>query len=385
MLTQLIDHNDDLKRLKSEGYNMSITKNNLVIDNIPYVTSEKKIDFGAIFCPIRLLGTKLLPPSDHTVYFTGSHPCDQFGEPVKSYVNQKRDYRLTDEIIGKYYFSSKPSSGYPDFYSKMTRYVGLLIGPAISLDSSVSATNFDADFYIEESVFSIPDTSTARSEISDVARKVNNQKIAIAGLGGTGSYVLDHVAKSHVNKITIIDGDTMENHNVFRMPGVATLDEIRQGISKVEFYHRKYSDFRSGVEKYDEFLKYENLDILSNHDFVFLCIDNASAKKVIIDFLLQEKIPFVDLGMGLSKVGEAIRGQIRTTLVTPQNQEHLNKINMCNPTENDIYSTNIQVSELNALNAIYGIICWKKYFGFYSSDDLVYNMNYVIDTGDLIV
>lgn len=385
MLTQLIDHNEDLKRLKMEGFKLSIAKNNLVIDDIPYVNEDREIKFGSIFCPLRLSGSKLLAPTDHTVFFTGSHPCNQNGVPDKSYFNQEREYRLTDDLVARFRFSSKPNGGYKDHYEKMTRYVQLLMTPALSIDSSVTAKGFDADFYVEESIFRIPDTNTARNGIADIARKVSNQNIAIVGLGGTGSYVLDHVSKTHVQKITIIDGDTIENHNIFRMPGVTTLDKLQGVVAKVDFYHDIYSQFRDGIEKHDVFLGKDNLEILNNHDFVFLCIDNATAKAEIISHLQEQSIPFVDLGMGLSKVGEALRGQLRATLVTPENNQFVDKINLHNPNVDDVYSTNIQISELNALNAIYGIICWKKYFNFYLSDELIYNMNYVIETGDLIV
>lgn len=56
MSTQLIDLNDDLRRLKDEGYNISIVSGNLVIKGIPYVNKGKKILFGAIYCPLTLSG-----------------------------------------------------------------------------------------------------------------------------------------------------------------------------------------------------------------------------------------------------------------------------------------------------------------------------------------
>lgn len=49
----------------------------------------------------------------------------------------------------------------------------------------------------------------------------------------------------------------------------------------------------------------------------------------------------------------------------------------------DIYAQNIQIAELNALNAIQAIIAWKKYFGFYQSAESYYNSTFTIDEEEL--
>jgi hypothetical protein len=98
------------------------------------------------------------------------------------------------------------------------------------------------------------------------------------------------------------------------------------------------------------------------------------------------QIIFVDLGMGLSKVNGSIRGQVRNTLITPDHKLHINNISMQPTSDEDIYDENIQISELNALNAILGIITWKKMCGVYLSDisELEDNSVYIIDAGDLV-
>jgi hypothetical protein len=40
-------------------------------------------------------------------------------------------------------------------------------------------------------------------------------RIAIVGVGGSGSYILDQVAKTWVDRIDLFDGDVFENHNAF--------------------------------------------------------------------------------------------------------------------------------------------------------------------------
>lgn len=380
MSIQLIDRNDDIGRLKKEDYCVEIVSNNLVVKGIPYVNKDKKILFGTLYCPLTLSGEELLPPADHTVRFMGEHPCDQFGNENNSYVNSAQKNQLSVNIIGDFYFSSKPGSGnYLDYYTKMKRYIELLSAPAKSIDPSVSAQKFDYIEYCDESVFNYPDTNSARAGISVISEGIKNQKIAIVGLGGTGSYVLDFVCKTPVKQISLFDGDELLNHNAFRMPGAINLEELKGRPSKVDHLKQKYSAFRDGIVEHDFFLDESNVSMLEGHDFVFLSIDKPDAKKVIIEYLLNSKIPFVDLGMGISVVDNSLRGTIRKTLVTPDNQKHLDKIALEKSDDNGVYSQNIQIAELNALNAILGVITWKKLYGFYLSEEIYGDTTYILD------
>jgi len=384
MSTQLIDLNGDLRRLKDEGYNISIVSGNLVIKGIPYVNKDKKILFGIIYCPLTLSGEKTVPPQDHTVRFMGEHPCDQFGTEINSFVNSAQQHTLTADIIGSYYFSSKPQNGsYPDFYTKMTRYIELLSAPAKSIDPSVSAQNFEYESYSDFNVFKYPDTNTARAGLSHISERIKDQKVAIVGLGGTGSFVLDFVSKTPVKQISLFDGDQIFNHNAFRIPGIMTLDELEKKPSKVSYFKEKYEKFRYGIIGHDVFIDESNVALLDGHDFVFIAIDKAEAKKVIIEHLMATKIPFVDLGMGISVVNNSLRGTIRKTLITPENCFYLDKIAMGKTADEDIYSQNIQISELNALNAILGILAWKKLNGFYLTEDIFYNSTFIIDEEEI--
>lgn len=384
MSTQLIDLNDDLRKLRDEGYNISIVSGNLVVEGIPYVNKDKKILFGTLYCPLTLSGERTVRPQDHTVRFMGEHPCDQFGTENKSFVNSAQIHTLTSDIIGSYYFSSKPQIGYYDnFYVKMTTYIELLSAPAKSIDPGVSAQNFEYNDYSDVSVFKYTDTNMARAGLSHISEKIKDQKIAIVGLGGTGSFVLDFVCKTPVKQISIFDGDIMLNHNAFRIPGAMSLDELKKGYSKVSYFKEKYEKLRYGIVEHDIFLDKSNVNLLDGHDFVFLAIDKAEAKKPIIEYLLISKIPFVDLGMGISVVDNSLRGTIRKTLITPDNSKYLNKIAMEQTADDNVYSQNIQISELNALNAILGIITWKKMNGFYLTEETFYNSSFVIDEEEI--
>ena len=68
------------------------------------------------------------------------------------------------------------------------------------------------------------------------------ERVAIVGLGGTGSYVLDFVAKTPVQEIHLFDGDEFLTHNAFRAPGAASLEALRRKPKKVDYLAAIYSN-----------------------------------------------------------------------------------------------------------------------------------------------
>jgi hypothetical protein len=88
--------------------------------------------------------------------------------------------------------------------------------------------------------------------------------------------------------------------------------------------------------------------------------------------------------MGLSLVDDKIIGSLRVTLGTTTKKDHLFKrINTSDQNDDDAYKTNIQIAELNALNAALAVIKWKKRCGFYQDIENEYNMVYSVNVNQL--
>ena len=62
----------------------------------------------------------------------------------------------------------------------------------------------------QKRIFRYPDMATTRAGIGAATEKLLSDRVAIIGLGGTGSYILDLLAKSPINEIHIFDGDVFE-------------------------------------------------------------------------------------------------------------------------------------------------------------------------------
>ena len=143
------------------------------------------------------------------------------------------------------------------------------------------------------------DNASSRAGISAASAKLESEKIAIIGLGGTGSYVLDLIAKTPVKEIHLFDGDNLLQHNAFRSPSAASKEELRAGYRKVEYMSRHDGAMRRGIKAHPVRIDAENVSLIQGRTFVFVCIDNGAAKLPIIEYLESEDISFIDVGIGI--------------------------------------------------------------------------------------
>ena len=158
---------------------------------------------------------------------------------------------------------------------------------------------------------------------------------------------------------------------------------LRKAATKVEWFAENYSRMRKKIIPHFQFIDDTNVSELETMDFVFLCLDNPEAKKIIVEYLVEKNISFIDVGMGLVQ-NEAIGGAVRVTACTPSFHEHVaRRINFING-EDEVYSRNIQIVEMNALNAALAVIKWKKLCGFYADLEHEHHTVYSIPTNELI-
>ena len=169
----------------------------------------------------------------------------------------------------------------------------------------------------------------------------------------------------------MFDGDDFRQHNAFRAPGAATLDELRARMPKVMYFKARYEAMRRVIEAHPYVIDERSVSELHSFDFVFVCVDTGRARWVICEYLRAEHIPFIDVGMSVDLVPEANRliGMCRTTLVTPLKHDHLTQfVPLGDDHDDNLYRRNIQVADLNALNAMFAVIKWKQHSGFYQDD-----------------
>ena len=386
MSQELISRSPDLKRLRDIGLQVEVRDGLLLVHGIPYVNSECKIKYGALVSTLDLAANKTVKPNDHVINFIGEHPCNKDGTIIKQIQHSSGKRTLKDDIIVDHSFSSKPRpEGYLDYYEKIMGYIAVISAPAKSLDGSVSEINYKVvPAREEETVFNYYDTNASRAEILNLTSKLEGQKVAIIGLGGTGSYILDLVAKTPVAEIHLYDGDQFLQHNAFRSPGAPSIEILDEKKNKALHLRDLYLPMRRNIFAHECFINEENVGDLSIMNFVFICIDTSPVKASIIKKLVERDISFVDVGMGIYEVDGQLLGVIRTTTSTKDSRNHLEKRISFADAGEDEYATNIQIAELNALNAALAVIQWKKLSGFYQDLGRERNTTYTINTGQLI-
>lgn len=384
MSQQLINHSTDLKRLRDEGYEIEVHGGYLLIHHVPYVDSNKQIQYGVLVSTLTLSSNnRTTVPDNHVIHFMGSDPCNEDGSIITA-IQHSNANSVFGQITVNRSFSNKPADGYPNYYEKVKRYADIISAPAKYIDASVTEKTFKviAD-NTNDTVFHYIDTNSSRANIELINSKLEGQKIAIIGLGGTGAYILDMVAKTPVKEIHLFDGDSFDQHNAFRSPGAASMSDLDENPRKVAYYQKIYSKMHKYIYSHDFFVKNDNLIELNEMDYVFVCVDKNAARKKITDHLARVGIPFSDVGLGVNVVNNKLTGAVRVTSATRDKNDHLPLRIFSEDSDNNEYATNIQIAELNALNAIFAILKWKKLSGIYVDLENEYHSSYAISTSKI--
>ena len=377
-----------LTRLQESGLSLRVVDGFLLVDGVPYVTDDRRVEEACLVMALDLSGDETARPNDHTAFWTGHFPHNSSGEPLVALGEATHGQVLGDGTAITRMFSAKPTGGqYRDYEHKVRTYVELLVREARKIDPGASAHKWPVETTPDDNnVFQFMETASARQGTSDLARRVQDETIAIVGVGGTGAYVLDYVAKTWVREIHLYDGDRFLQHNAFRAPGATSAEEMQGGPNKATFHADRYCRMRKGVIAHPVSIDGTNVSDIGRYDSVFLCIDGGPIKRGILDVCEKHNVLCIDSGMGLYRVGDRLAGILRTTTSAPGYEEHVKaraRIDMAGGGPGE-YERNIQMAELNALNAALAVIRWKKLRGIYQDLGQEGDCGYVLD-GNRIV
>ena len=375
MYRQLANHNDDIRRLVERGYAVAVDSTNyLIVRDIPYLDSNLTLQMGAFVTTLVYATPEKVRQHDHQVFFAGSHPYTLDGTRITNIGGGEAKLALSEaakDVVVQRQFSNKlvvngQKVEYPDFFEKIENYRKIISGPAMAMyPKEANAFTFRAVETDNDPIFKFNDTLSSRAMITDLAQKFKEDVVAVIGLGGTGAYLLDFLTKTAVKEIRGFDGDQYHIHNAYRSPGCCEASEF--DTPKTDVYQARYDNFRNGVKLTCKYIDRSCGEDLDGVTFAFVCVDKAVARSEIFDLLIAKKIPFIDVGMGLNRKHGPLSGQVRTTYyskedATARKQKEYSPL-VDHP--NGEYRVNIQIAELNALNAAMAIIEFKKLKGFY--------------------
>jgi len=391
MSHRLIARSKDLLGLRNDGFNVEIRKGYLLIKDVPYVTATGAVrEDGVLFSQLEtevIDGEEVTKrPTTHVAYWMGEHSCHANGAKIRSFENPSQRTELVEGLTADFTFSA--CAPYRDYVHKMQAYLGWIVGEAKKVREEVTAQTHPvyATEEDDDDVFHYIDTASSRVHIGRDNEKLENQRVAIIGVGGTGSYVVDLVAKTRVAEIRLFDGDSFDTHNAFRSPGAWSLGELGAKKSKVQNLLDIYGKLRRrGLSGHAEPLSAANLHLLEGITFAFLCLDSGKGKRAIVDWLNQHGVPFIEVGLGIVRGPNGLQGLVRVVTSTPDKRAYADHLISCGEIDEaqNEYATNIQIAELNALNAALAVIRWKRLCGFYRDAGHEHFSSYQIVTNAL--
>lgn len=133
----------------------------------------------------------------------------------------------------------------------------------------------------------------------DGIEKLKNAKVAIFGIGGVGSFVVEGLVRAGVGSFILIDKDDVSVSNLNRQL-ISTTKTI--GEAKVDVAKKRILEINPNakVETYKEFFLPETTGILDETvDYVVDCVDTVTAKIELVLRSNKLKIPIISsMGTG---------------------------------------------------------------------------------------
>ena len=144
---------------------------------------------------------------------------------------------------------------------------------------------------------------------------LNRLSIAVVGCSGTGSLVVEQLARSGVGRLVLVDPDRVEKKNLNRI--LNTFADSSLGRSKVEVVaeavHRM--GFGTVVESISRnLITSEAVRRVAECDVVFGCMDGAEGRYFLNKLASFYSLPYIDVGVRLDADGHGGISQICGTV-----------------------------------------------------------------------
>ena len=125
-------------------------------------------------------------------------------------------------------------------------------------------------------------------------------KVAIVGLGGTGSIVAQELAHLGVREFVLVDDDTVEVSNLNRLVGTTRKDVggTKVGVAKRQI--RRINPMARVRALQGNIRDATDNEAVLGADVLFGCVDTDAGRLVLNELAVAYLIPFIDCGVGIS-------------------------------------------------------------------------------------
>lgn len=142
----------------------------------------------------------------------------------------------------------------------------------------------------------------------DIQNLLATLHIGVVGLGGTGSPVAEQLTRLGVGRISLFDGDILEESNVNRIYGSRAAD---RGLPKVAIAKQHLEGMGIGtiIDAHNSYITEEDAArALRDCDIIFGCTDKELPRAILVQMALRYSIPVIDLGVLIDSSGGNITG-----------------------------------------------------------------------------
>jgi hypothetical protein len=147
---------------------------------------------------------------------------------------------------------------------------------------------------------------------SKTFRQLRGLRIAVVGCSGTGSPVVEQLARLGVGRLVLVDSDVVEEKNLNRMLN-ATENDVRERAYKVDVLSRAVMNMGLGTE-----VVAVNTDLatstavraIADCDIVFGCLDTVDGRNLLNRLATFYLLQYFDIGVGLEADGKGGVSQV---------------------------------------------------------------------------
>jgi molybdopterin/thiamine biosynthesis adenylyltransferase len=139
----------------------------------------------------------------------------------------------------------------------------------------------------------------------DGQRKLRAASVVIAGVGGLGSPLVQHLALLGVGRVTLIDDEELDETNRNRFVGARHGDQV-PGSPKVALAGRLVQEINpdvGAVELQMSLVSEEALEAVKGADWVFGCFDDDGPRYILNELCAAYGKPYIDSASGVPEAG----------------------------------------------------------------------------------
>jgi len=178
---------------------------------------------------------------------------------------------------------------------------------------------------------------------SDNIAKLKSLKVLVLGLGGVGGYVVESLVRCGVERITLVDGDTIKPSNINRQI-IVTSKNINKYKTKEWKKRIKLINKDAIVNIINTMINEDNMEVLfsDNYDYIIDACDTSKVKVKLIRECAKRNIKLIS-SMGTAKKMDATK-LIITTLDKTNTDPLAKKIRSELKNEKDLMSNVVVIT-----------------------------------------